>query len=404
MPNYHYSVGLSQNPDDIRFGYTNQKTYLYNQARDRSIVNGINLFISLANKFTQAYVNTSLEDITFLNQKDLFVSIALGKITRCCQTTDSAYEALTPHAEKYWTKIFAYREVWGEVPISYINTNVFDRVDSYYGPAGSLGFYLYKYNVSTDSLSPIQIIEEAISRFWSELGISAFTSPTQQHREVLTKVGLFSVTFDLYTTALKYIWANPNIDPVILNIVRRLRADAINTTDFDSLKQKLMFATIKPSVLEALTSLQVFINNYSGLSPLPSELSLFKIAPNTFNEIQTNILNICKPAGFALIYQVFAIQSLIRASRVITTAPIDIIKTSYYDSIRYGKNSSLLLDLANNLSTAYDAYSALAYLNTMQEARGYSYFIYQKIVELINYDVKLTIPFTNNNFRLQDFK
>lgn len=404
MSNYHFSVGLSQKPDDIRFGYTNQKVYLYSQSRDRSIINGINLFISLTNKFTQAYNDTKFEDINFINQKDLFISIALGKVIRCCQCVDSLYEKLTPHSELYWKTPFAYRNVWGEVPISYLQTNSFDRPDGYYGPAGSLAFYLYKYNVDTNSLSPIEILERALENFWSELSISSFILPSQQHQLALNRVGLLAVPFDLYTTALNYIWKNPDFNATTLNIVRDLRADAVVIEDFDSIKQKLMFATVKPSVLKALSGLQSFINNYQEPLSLPKELNLANIDPNTFKNILDNILDICKPAGFALIYQALAIQSLVRASRLIINTDLTLIESSYYEAIKYGRNTTLLQGLANNLSTGYDAYAALAYLETQQEARGYSYFIYQKIAELINYDVGLNISFDGNPYRLQGFK
>lgn len=401
--NTHFNIGLSQKADDIRFGYTNQKTYLYNQSRDRVIVNGMNLFVTLMNKFTQSYNSISIDNHTFITQKDLFISIALGKMIRCCQTVDSAYEQLTPHAEEYWKNTFAYNNIWGQVPISYLNTNIFDVADGYYGPAGSLGFYLYKNKIDTNSLSPIEIIEASLDAFWSSLSISTSISAFEQHQLILNKVGVLSVPFDVYTKALNYIWTNPNFHPTILNIVQELRSDAINIDDFNSLKQKFLFGIVKPSLVKALTNLQSFINNYTDTVPLPAELNLSNITPNTFNNILTNVLDICKPAGFSLVYQVFAIQSLVRTARVITSTPLDVISTKYYESVRYGYNSALLLSIANNLSTMYDAYAALAYFNTMQEARGLSYYTYQKIVELINYDTKITIPFQNNSFRLQGF-
>jgi hypothetical protein len=404
MANSHFSVGLSQKADDIRFGYTNQKTYLYNQSRDRVLLNGINLFITLMNKFTQAYTNVELEKHTFLTQKDLFISIALGKTIRCCQTIDSAYEKLTPHAEQYWKDPFAYNNVWGQVPIQYLDTNTFDVPDGYYGPAGSLGFYLYKYKIDTNALTPIEIIQAALDTFWSSLSISTSISASEQHQLILNKVGVLSVPFNVYTAALNYIWSNPNVHPVILGIVQELRSNAVSLEDFQSLKQKFIFASVNPSVITALTNLQSFINNYSESALLPVELNLPNINPDTFSNILKSVLSICKPAGFSLIYQVFAIQSLVRTAKVITNTPLDIINSPYYPSTRYGYNSNLLLSISNNLSTMYDAYAALAYLNTMQEARGYSYFIYRKIIELINYNTTLTIPFENNNFRLQGFK
>jgi hypothetical protein len=403
MANSHFTVGLSQKPDDLRFGYTNQKSYLYSLSRDRTILNGINLFITLMNKFIQAYTNVKLEDHTFLTQKDLYISMALGKMVRCCQTVDSAYEKLTPHAESYWKNTFAYNKVWGQVPINYLNTNSFDIPDGYYGPAGSLGFYLYTNRIDTNSLSPIQIIEAALDSFWSSLSISTSISALEQHQIILNRVGVLSIPFDIYTTALNYIWANPNFHPTILGIVQELRSQAINSTDFESLKQKFIFGLVKQPLITALTNLQSFINNYSEVTPLPSELKIPSINPNSFTSVLNNILDICKPAGFALVYQVFAIQSLVRTARIITNSSLDVINTPYYLSTRYGYNPNLLLSIANNLSTMYDAYAALAYFNTMQEARGYSYFIYQKIVELINYDINITIPFSENNFRLQGF-
>ena len=404
MANSHYSVGLSQQADDIRFGYTNQQTYIYSQSRDRTIINGINLFITLMNKFINAFNKVNVESLTFLNQKDLFISIALGKMIRCCQTVDSAYEQLTPHATLYWKDPLSYHKLWGSVPLSYLNTNTFDIGDGYYGPAGSLGFYLYKYKIDTNNLTPVQIIQVALDAFWSELSISTGVSPFEQHNTILANVGLSSISFDEYTKALNYIWNNPNVNSTTLSIVRSLRADAVSIKDFSSLKQQLMFATIKPSVLQALTTLQFMVNNYTDIKPLPPALNLTNINPNTFKTILTNVLDICKPAGFNLIYQAFAIQSLVRASKVIINSDLNIVSGNYYNAIRYGQNTSLLLDIAQNLSTMYDAYAALAYFNNLQEARGLSYFAFQKVVELINYDSTTVIPFDNNNFRLHGFK
>jgi hypothetical protein len=400
----HYIVGLSQESDTIRFGYNNQKTYLYNQSRDRTIIKGVNKFITLVNSYAESYNIISPAQLTVGHQKDLYTSLLLSKCIRSCQSKDSLYEILTPHAQKYWRLSNAHFLVWGSVPAEYVRTNTYTVPDGYYGTAGSLAFYLFKYQANVIDLSPLDIVKRALELLWLELNIDPTLSAQQLHLNVLNKSGINNINYNLYETALNYIWKNPNIHGSITNIVYELRSWAVTVDDFKNLKQKFIFSQVKPMVLTALTQLQTFINNRTSLSfQLPEELNIFNADPNVFNEVSNSVLNYAKPAGMALIYQALAIHGLLQVCYKLNSLPKNILTSKYYDYIKYSNDSNLFLNLATHLATGYDAYAALAYLDTFLEARGLSYYLYQKAVELISYNPELSISFNNNNTRITSF-
>lgn len=401
----HYNVGLSTSSDDLRFGYSNQKTYTYSQSRDSSIIKGINNTILLVNKYNESYNSVNNKDVTFLHQKDLMMSIALAKFIRCTQTKDSGYEVLTPHATEYWKLKSAYRNIWGQVPSDYLKTNRYYLPNGYYGPAGSLAFYLFQSPLEIKDLSPLDILQTAIEYFWAQIGVNPDISFRLKHQNCLSLIGVSVLDFNIYIKALNYIWNNPNIHPIVKNIVLELRALNIDLNDFNNLKQKFIFTEVDINIVKALERLQTFINNRNTLDiSLPSELDIPNINPNVFNTIYNNCLNFAKPGGMALIYQVISIESLVKACRYINDLPLNISTSKYYDYIKYAPDRNVVLSLASYFATMYDSYAALAYLNTFYEARGLSYFAFQKAVELINYDANLTIPFDNNNeYRLTNF-
>lgn len=400
----HYIVGLSQESDTIRFGYNDQKIYLYNQSRDRTIIKGVNKFITLLNSYAESYNKVPAAEITLSHQKDLYTSLLLSKCIRSCQSKDSLYEILTPHAEKYWRLNNSHFLVWGSPPAEYIRTNTYTVPDGYYGTAGSLAFYLFKYQPNITGLSPLDIVKKALELLWIELGIDPILSAQQLHLNVLNKSGINNINYGLYETALNYIWKNPTIHPSITSIVYELRSWAVTIDDFKNLKQKFIFSEVKPTVLTALNQLQTFINNKASLSiELPNELNIFNANPNVFNEVSNSVLNYVKPAGMALIYQALAIHGLLQVCYKLNSLPKQILTSKYYDYIKYSNDSNLFLNLATHLATGYDAYAALAYIDTFLEARGLSYYLYQKAVELISYNPELSVPFNNNNTRITNF-
>lgn len=400
----HYIIGLSQDSDTLRFGYTDQKVFLYNQARDRTLIQGVNKFILMMNSYIESFSKVQMSDLTVGHQKDLFISLAIGKTIRCCQTIDSLYDTLTPHSEKFWKQSNAHFQVWGSPPLDFIKTNQYSAPEGYYGVAGSLGFYLFKYLPNIENLSPLDIISKAVDIFWTDLNIDPALSAKQIHNKVLEKININNINFKAYEVALKYIWDKPGIDPSISNIIYDLRSWGIQPEDLTNLKQKILFSNLNPSVLKALTQLQTFIN-YSLYNnfPLDDELNIPNVNPTTFETISKNILKISNPSGMALVYQVLAISGLVKAAKVLTNVQPQILKSKYYDYIKYSNNVTLFTQVADNLATTYDAYGALAFEGTLTEARGLSYFAYQKALEFISYDTSLTVPFNNNNSRLTGF-
>jgi hypothetical protein len=369
-------VGVSYNPDDLRFGYSNPNDYYIEKKRMKALLAGKTRLFNLQVKYSQSYLAGNTFSV--INYRDMLMSLAINVAMRCLQTSDVSYTSLTTHAQRYWKRYG--KDFWLSVP-TFEDTPEFKVEEGYYGLAGSLAFWLYKNQDTCDDLYPLQILERILEYFWDDLGITE-TLPKNKQEQLFNNLEIDDNYFELLTTALNKLYIlNVSDQPSgAINPLKLLKQNFLSANDWANLKKRILLGEIDDALLLAIKSLQEMCNDniesrtFYGL-PVKSDVYV--------DELITNLLLIAKPAGLALVYQAFALEGLINAINKLNDLSESALTGTFAEFLSVDIYSAVRYEVAELLTTTYDAFGALGHFNSILEARGLAYRIFLSCLQLI---------------------
>ncbi len=389
LPSFH-AVGLPFDPDELRYGSTNTDRTFHERILARAILAGKNRLLQLGLRYLKSYLQT--KTITVLHYRDLILSIALNKLTRCVQCKDAAYIELTEHSRRFWTSnVNAKDLIWPAIPE--FNPKVpFEIEPGYYGVAGSLAFYFFKYEETGDRLYPLELLDKVLNLFWKEVkGLSItdidVVSPLQQtarerHSILLAELQCLSFPFVSYQQALNKLWSTPMAQQPLgaLDILKLAKRSLLVPSDWSDLKQRMILGEYSSAIIPLLSNFQSFINA-SPEARIFYEVSGY--GNNFFEQMESSIQALAKPTGMPMVYQAFAIEGLYRVAKLITELPKEVHSLPLSEFLVKPAYETVRLELANYFALSYDAYAALGFFNTLVEADGLSYRAFVSSVSML---------------------
>jgi hypothetical protein len=364
-------VGLSYNPNDIRFGNTDSIQYLFERRRNQAILQGSLRLFQLQIDYANSYLN--IPTFTVLAYRDLLLSIALSMAARCAQSRDILYLELTSHAKKYWERYG--NNFWDAVPLYEDDPN-FSPDSGFYGVAGSLAFWMYKHQDTGQGLYPTQLLERMLSYFWSDLGVDPSLPAALLQDSLFSKLQIANVPLSAYENMFTKIVSSqinslPNWQAAI---VLALRRNLLTIADWESLRSRWILNEINPLLVSVIHDMSIPIGNEAAA------LGVYEAAIPV-NNFADQLLTIAPPAGMPLVYIALTVQGLVAAINFINSLS-DLYDVPFTDFIDRDVYADLRYQIALQLATAHDALGALGMFNTLYEASGLSYRILIAITQL----------------------
>lgn len=351
-------VGLSYNPNSLRFGNTDSVQNLLERQRNQTILQGSLRLFQLQMDYTNSYLN--IPALTLLAYRDMLLSVALAMVGRCAQTRDVLYLEMTSHANKYWA---AYgNNFWSSVPLYSDNPN-FTPVKGFYGVAGSLAFWMYLHEDTGQGLYPTELIQKMLHYFWSDLGADPTATVSTIHETVLNKTQLDQLPLGSYESLFnRLIGADlTTLQNWEAQIALALRRNLLTVGDWENLRSRWLLNEINLTLVKVIQQMVI-----------QDTVSDIYSTPYFVETVSNNLLNVAPPAGMPLVYIAFAVQGLVNAIELINNQTTlydvpfsDFIAQTTYEDLRY--------EIAVQLATVYDAFGALSMFNTFYEAAGLSY-------------------------------
>jgi len=376
MVKTYKSVGLSYNPNDLKFGHVNNLEYFFERRRNQVILQGALRLYQLQAAYARSLVETP--SYTVLAFRDNLLSIALSLSLRCAQTKDVLYMEMTNHASTYWAKYG--NTFWVEIP-DYSSDPEYVPDTAFCGVAGSLAFLLHQNQDTGAGLYPHQLLQKMLDYLWEELDILSSLNPSEKVNTFLEKIGADHIPFDKYESALTSI-ASSNLNELSSElqtfVVQNIRRKLLTPNDWSRLKLRWLLKEVTPEVVSAITALQLIANQEEQVRQrfgLP-------ISSLNLEEFDDTLLSLLPPAGTVLMFVGFAVEGLLKAIVSITETD-ELHSIAYQDFLGRSDYAEFRRSVAMNISTTYDALGALGVFNTLYEARGLAYRMYLTALQLI---------------------
>lgn len=378
----HKFVGLSYEPNDVRFGHNGDFQYFFERRRNQAILQGALRLFEIQTQYARS--QSQAPSYTMLVHRDNLLAIALSLALRCIQTRDVLYTEMTTHAKRYW-KTYG-NNFWSSVPLFEDDENYSPEV-GFAGVAGSLAFMLYRNQDNGAGLYPSQLLRRMLNYVWDAIGTSSETTPQQKQQDLIAYLEGQQIPFFQYQQALQKIYQtdlallHPDLQQFLITMRRRM----LTPSDWTSLRLRWVLGEYVDELLITIKELQNIVNNNFELQQFYNLPELSVSIIDNFNSKQ---LQAIAPAGPALFYIALAVESLLNVAQQITDTP-ELHTITYLQFLNQGSYQTIRRPWALTLSTAYDAMGVLGTLDTMYEAKGLAYRFFISALQLIQGDTTI---------------
>lgn len=376
----YVSVPLSYSADTLRFGYDSQEQNLSEQRRNRILIDGANRIFKLQRDFYNGFLTSAR--ISVSQVRDLFVSLALGKINRCMQTRDMTLTQLTAHSERWWSR-FTTADVWPNLP-AYDDDDPYVPNSGFYSVLGTLAFYLYLNDDPAEGSDAFDLIDKCLGYFWGHINsvvpgsLTYSDAPITRFSAVLDYIG-----FSAEQAAAMTSWLQTSFDTTFTpassapNHHVQLRQNLIVPTDWSLLRRRIFAGEYVSELVGILTELGA--ENQQGLD---------------YATVESRVLTLAPPCGMSLIYGAFAVEGMVKFAKVLNRAGDP--NTFYKDYVNTMSEGDRL-EAIQSLALSYDAWARLAQMNLIFEADGLAQRCYVHAAELVAASNLSVFPITDDN-------
>jgi hypothetical protein len=275
---------------------------------------------------------TSTENLTTIQYRDLMISVCIGLISRCCQTSDTERKNLS-----LFTK-------------SCVGLNPDSNKLVGAGNVGSISFF-YSNIKEYRKVTAVDIVENSLMSFWLKLGLNPFDSANSRLRVYYTQISVLGTNWK-------------DVEEILFREFNTresryrdyFKANNVSPVDWENLGVRYATGNVRPAVLCSLKEIiKLDIDNY---------------------------LKLAAPCGPTLVYLALVVESLFYAILFLNSLPSELTFNSYSTFVD-SKEYRLKYELAQRLSLGLDAARMLNVYNNLLEFKDFEFRLEMEIRNLL---------------------
>lgn len=363
-----YLINSGYTANHLKFGELDSSLELdFLKRRNRNNFN-TNLFLKkLQIEYFISYQSYTNNNLNLLALKDLYISTALGYLTRNCQ-----YKSMNMTNINTASKLFnSVRKSY--TPIPQLNG----------GLIGTLSWWL-KDIPNFKEYQTLDLIELILIKFWQNFNINPTISPKKRMKALIDylKIDLYDWTY-ISSKLTYYFNSNSNLNTEDIELAKYIRQNLLTPKDWTDLRERILLLELDQYLVNAIDSLLVLEN---------------KQLEYTVEGLIRTLLNFGDGCTILAAYVAFLIEGLVSTSRYIVCLDEALLIAPLIDVMLDPVYSQIINQIATHLATTYDACSLLSYYNTFSETLALKTLLDADLKLFIKDDILLT-----NDYRLSTF-
>jgi hypothetical protein len=357
-----YGLSLTYNQNVMKFGAADAEKHIEEREVNRLLLEGETSILQQQVRYAQSYMSTN--EPTLLHWKDSLIALACKYSIRCAQYYDQEATKLTGYATHYWHS---------DVNRPLVELTDINPKAIYTSGLGSIAFYGKGHDHT--ELSVVKALELSLKEMWASIELDIEDSPKLRHTQyIFDKLNFNNNMVSALNNVVGVFYERTNKEALLKveeykAVLKVIRQNIIRPEDWNYLGKRMLLREYDQNLEKVLTKI--------------AEKNILGMHTDNLTKLLTKSLEVLYPGGTPLLYLAFAVEGLLKASRLVIEAEESVTTISYKDFYTTVIQEELKIAIAEQLALSYDAFSMLACLNTFEEASETALRIRAVITQLL---------------------